>query len=267
MLAVMDDRTVGLVLRALRRRRGWRQLDVAVAAGCSQSLVSLVERGHLESVAFGMLRRVFGALEVRLSLVATWRGADLDRLLDEEHAAIVAATADRLERADWQVLIEVTYSRYGERGSIDVLGVLPSARAALVCEIKSDVPSSEATGRKLDEKRRLAASIVRERLGWEPLVVGAVLIVPESPRIRRLLAGPAAALARAFPIASRAVTSWLKHPEGPLAATWFLTLTNPRNPRRVRRPLPRPRTTPVGTPLADPNVDEDATELFPRLLR
>ena len=267
MLTAMDDRTVGLVLRALRRRRGWRQSVVATAAGCSQSLVSLVERGHLESVAFGLLRRLFGALEVRLSLVAMWRGAELERLLDEEHAAIVAATAARLERDGWHALIEVTYSRYGERGSIDVLGVLPSARAVLVCEIKSDVPSAETTGRKLDEKRRLAPSIVRERLGWEPGVVGAVLVVPESPRIRRLLAGPAVALARAFPIASRAVASWLKQPDAPLAATWFLTFTNARNPRRVRRPIRAVGRAHAPTGLVDPNLAEAAPTLFPRVLR
>jgi len=266
MPAQMDDRTIGLVLRALRRRRGWRQADVAAAARCSQSLVSLVERGHVESVAVGMLR-IFGALEVRLSLVAAWRGADLDRLLDEEHAAIAAAAAGRLERDGWQVLIEVTYSRYGERGSIDVLGVLPSARAALVCEIKSDIPSAEATGRKLDEKRRLAALIVRDRLGWEPAVIGAVLVVPESPRIRRLLAGPASTLARAFPIASRTVTSWLRHPDRPLAATWFLTSTHPRNARRVRRSIPVV-ASPVEPPgSGDLNVGGAATELYPRLLR
>ena len=88
-------------------------------------------------------------------------------------------------------MIEVTYARYGERGSIDVLATLRSARAVLVCEIKSDIPSAEATARKLDEKRRLAPFIVRERLGWEPGGVGAVLVLPESPRLRRLLAGRA----------------------------------------------------------------------------
>jgi len=267
MLARMDDRTIGLVLRAVRRRRGWRQADLAAAAGCSQSLVSLVERGHLESVAFGLLRRIFGALDVRLRLLATWRGAALDRLLDEDHAAVVAGIADRLERAGWQVLIEVTYSRYGERGSIDVLGVHAVARAVLVCEIKSDMPSAEATVRKLDEKRRLAPWIVRERLGWEPVVVGTVLVVPESPRIRRLLAGPASSVARAFPIASRAIGSWLRHPAGSLAATWFLTRTNPRNSRRVVRPL-RGRPSHVDPPRSSEPIEAEVPEgRYPRVLR
>ena len=55
----MDDRTVGLVLRALRRRRGWRQIDLAVRAGCSQAVVSQVERGQLARSTLATLRRVF----------------------------------------------------------------------------------------------------------------------------------------------------------------------------------------------------------------
>jgi transcriptional regulator with XRE-family HTH domain len=232
----MDDRTIGLLLRALRRQRRLRQLDVAARAHCSQSLVSAVERGHLAGTTLEVMRRIFGAVEARLVLEARWRGAGAERLLDRDHAAIVEAASRRLVAHGWEVLVEVTYALAGERGSIDVLGVRPDRRSALVAEIKSDIASSEATGRKLDEKRRLAPSIVQTRLGWTPAVVGAVLVLPESPRLRRVLAGPAASLARMFPAASRLVTSWLARPDRPLAATWFLSDTTVRNARRVRRP-------------------------------
>jgi predicted transcriptional regulator len=39
----VDDRRVGLVIRALRRRRGWRQVDLAAAASVSQSLIARAE--------------------------------------------------------------------------------------------------------------------------------------------------------------------------------------------------------------------------------
>jgi hypothetical protein len=203
-------------------------------AGCSQTTVSLIERGHAEATTIGMLRALFAALEARLQLTPSWRGADLDRLVDTEHAAIVSHLASRLERAGWQVLVEVTYAIGGERGSIDVLGLRPDARAVLVCEVKSDIPAAEATGRKLDEKRRLAPSIARARAGWTPAVVGAALVLPESVRLRRLLDGPAAPLAKAFPVASRAIASWLRAPSRPIAATWFLSDIAGRNARRVR---------------------------------
>jgi transcriptional regulator with XRE-family HTH domain len=241
----VDDLTIGLVLRALRRRRGWRQQDLAREAGCSQALVSNVERGHLDRLPIARIRTLFAAVEARVSLDARWRGADLDRLLDSAHAAVVARVAARLEHEGWQPVVEATYSEFGERGSIDVLGLRAAQRAALVVEAKSDVASSEEVGRKLDEKRRLAPAVVRQRFGWTPDVVGVVLVMPESPRLRRLMEGPAVPLARMFPIDARAVVAWLRKPVGPLAATWFLSGITARNIRRVRtgrgsriRPIP-----------------------------
>jgi transcriptional regulator with XRE-family HTH domain len=230
----MDDRTVGLVLRALRRRRGWRQVDLASRAGCSQGTVSAVERGHFAGTTVVTVRTLFAAVEARLQLSPLWRGAELDRLLDSEHAAVVAHLATRLERAGWEVAIEVTYSIAGERGSIDVLGLRPDVRAVLVAEVKSDIAAAEAVGRKLDEKRRLVPSVVRSRFGWTPEAIGAVLVLPESSRLRRLLAGPASALGRMFPINSRNVAAWLRDPAGPLAATWFLSDISGRSTKRVR---------------------------------
>ena len=232
----MDDRTVGLVLRALRRRRGWTQAQLAARAGCSQALVSAVERGHLGRVALERLRSLFEAVEARLRLTPSWRGAELDRLLDADHSALEQAFATRLEESSWTPLLEVTYALGSERGAIDVLGVRPALRAALIAEIKSDIPAAESVGRKLDEKRRLAPAIVKARLGWTPESVGAVLVVPESNRLRRLLDGPAASLARMFPVDARRAAAWLRDPSGPLAATWFLSDISARNAQRTRSP-------------------------------
>jgi transcriptional regulator with XRE-family HTH domain len=263
----VDDRTVGLVLRALRRRRGWRQVDLAGRAGCSQALVSTVERGHVDQVTVETLRSVFGAVDARITVEPRWRGAELDRLLDRDHAAISRVAVARLEAAGWVTLIEVTYAIRGERGSIDILAVEPARRAALVLEIKSDIGSAEATGRKLDEKRRLAPAIVRERFGWTPEVVGAVLVLPDATRLRDLLAGPAAVLARMFPIASRRVAAWLREPEGPLAATWILRNISLRNAPRVRRgPVARVRRPNVLV-RRDPSVEQVSDEPPGRILR
>lgn len=64
----MDDLRVGLVLRAVRRRLGWRQRDVAVHAGMSQKLVSLAEAGQLEQLTLRSLRAIGRVLEVRLAV-------------------------------------------------------------------------------------------------------------------------------------------------------------------------------------------------------
>lgn len=66
----MDDQRLGRAFRAVRVRRRLRQRDVATAADVSASLVSLVERGHLELVSIRKLRRVASVLEIRVDLVA-----------------------------------------------------------------------------------------------------------------------------------------------------------------------------------------------------
>jgi hypothetical protein len=194
--------------------------------------VSNVERGHIARSTLTTVRAMFEALDARLQLVPRWRGAELERLIDADHARIVKQVVRRLQILGWSPLVEVTYSEFGERGSIDVLALLPQKRAALVIEVKSDLSSEEAVARKLDEKGRLAPTIVRRRTGWSPSTLGTVLVFPESPRLRRRLAS-SASLAQMFPIASRQLAAWLRNPQGSFAATWFLSGITLRNPRRV----------------------------------
>ena len=237
----MDDRTVGLVIRALRRRRGWRQIDLAQRARVSQSTVSRIERGWFEDLSLRTIRRVFGAVEARVSLAPRWRGAELERVLDEEHAAVVAALVRNLRRLGWESLVEVTYSHYGDRGSIDVLGLLPAARAVAVIEVKTDVASTEELGRKLDEKARLTPMIVRERASWSPSLVGRIVVMPDTMRLRRLL-DRHEVLAHMFPSDGRSVRRWLREPKGSLSGIWFLSEMRARTTRaEAARSSVRPR--------------------------
>ena len=231
----MDDRTVGLVIRALRRRRDWRQADLAAKAGCSQAAISQLERGHLSSSSIGLVRAAFEALEARLVLSPRWRGAELEQLIDEEHARLVAEVMRRLEGAGWLAVAEMTYAEYGERGSIDVVGMNQLRRAVLVVEVKTDIPSEEAVARKVDEKVRLARTIVRKRFGWVPATVGCVLVMPETARLRRRLVA-SAVLRRMFPADARRVRAWLRDPAEPATFAWFVSNISHRNLRRVRRP-------------------------------
>lgn len=234
----MDDRTGGLVIRALRRRRGWRQSDLAARARVSQSTVSRAERGWLEDLTLQTIRALFAPLEARVQLVPRWKGAELERLLDEDHSVVVSDVARRLEALGWSVEIEVTYSEYGERGSIDVLGLRPGERSIVVVEVKTDVASSEAVGRKVDEKARLAPGIVAERHGWTPTSVGRLVVMPESMRLRRLVERHAV-IGRMFPVDALAIRRWLRRPAGTLAGLWFLSDTRLETARGARRPTSR----------------------------
>jgi transcriptional regulator with XRE-family HTH domain len=239
----------------LRRRREWRQLDLASASGCSQSLISLVERGHLESLSVRVIRELLGSLDAGLVLEVRWRGAALDRLLDEAHAALVAETAARLRHLGWEVQVEVTYSEFGERGSFDILAWHPVARVVLAIEVKTDLPSLEGTLRKLDEKARLAAKVGRGRFGWQAQSVGRVLVVPSTSTMRARLARHATVIETSLPLQGMAFRRWLTQPSGAASGVWFVSNTNRGGAKsvrpaheRVRRPKPGRGTTATATP-------------------
>ena len=173
-----------------------------------------------------------------MQLAPRWKGAELERLLDEDHARVVAEVARRLERLGWTVELEVTYSEYGERGSIDVLGVRPAERAIVLIEVKTDIPSSEAVGRKVDEKARLAPGIVATRHGWKAASLGRIVVMPDTSRLRRLVERHAV-IGRMFPVDALAIRRWLRRPSGAMAGLWFLSDIAPETGRETRPPVVR----------------------------
>src|SRR4051812_12842431 len=117
----VTPREVGRAFHGVRQRNRLRLVDLASRAGLSRSTASRVERGEWAGVTYGSIAAIAEALGVKLSVVASWQGAALDRVLDEGHARLVGLVAARLERRGWETHIEVSYSIFGERGSIDIL--------------------------------------------------------------------------------------------------------------------------------------------------
>jgi transcriptional regulator with XRE-family HTH domain len=239
----MEDIRVGAAIRAVRLRRGLRQLDVASLAGVSQSTVSLVERGHLGGLTIGTIRAVAKALDVWLPLEARWRGAELPRLIDERHAAVVEQVVRELAGLGWEVRLEYSFNVRGERGSVDVLAWLPSSRALLVVEVKTQIVDVQELLSTLDRKRRVVASVVAGDLKWNPAVGGCLVVLPEETRARAAIARHAAVFASALPARTVEVRQWLRDPSRAIAGLWFLRYTNASNgrrgwgaPTRVRRP-------------------------------
>jgi transcriptional regulator with XRE-family HTH domain len=218
----VDDSRIGHALRVLRQRRGLRQSEIAAAAGVAQSTISDVERGQLSGLSITSLRRIFAAVDAGFEGLVRWRGAGLDRLLDARHASLVAASVRRLTSLGWETRVETTYSIYGERGSIDVIGAREPLRAVLVEEVKSELASIEETIRKLDEKVRLVRErIGRDEFGWQPAVVGRLLVLPDSTTARRRVAMLDAVLQVAFPDRGSAVRGWMRAPSGALSGILF----------------------------------------------
>lgn len=227
----MDDQRIGRIVRALRRRLAWRQTDLAHRSRCSQKTVSRAELGHLPSLP--IIRRILAALDASLVVEVRWRAGALDRLLDEDHASLSAAVMELLSSAGWEVRVEVTYSEFGERGSIDILAFMPSAGVLLVIEIKTDMAAVEATLRKVDEKVRLAPDVARKRFGWDASTVGWLLVMPERSTLRRRVERHSSVFARAFPVRGSEIRRWLQQPAKAIAGLWFLSSS--RGTTRIQR--------------------------------
>lgn len=243
MLRPMDDVRVGRILRALRRRRGWTQKELGRRANVSQQAISLIERGHGGRLSGQTVRRIFAALDARWEPTVSWRGGDLDRLLDEEHARLVGEISRRLAHVGWDVAIEVTYSDFGDRGSVDVLAARRDLLAIVVVEVKSELVAIESTLRKLDEKVRIAReSIGRERFGFRPRLVGRLLVLPSTNVARRRVARSSDVLDVGLPDRAGRVRSWLGAPDGGLAGIQFVSDTNPGSDKHMSGGSKRVRT-------------------------
>ena len=227
----MDDVRVGSVFRAVRIRRGLRQADVAAAGGVSQTVVSTVENGDLERVSLRSIRTVAAALGISLPFAPRWRGSDLAKLLDEKHAAIVDALVRRIAALGWVVRPEHTFNVQGERGSIDVLAWHPACRAVLVIEVKTVVVDLQDLLASMDRKRRLAGPIARE-LGWNPIRVGTLLVMPEETQARHAVDRFRSVFDVAYPDRGRLVQRWLRSPDRDMRGVLFLLNFGHNGPKR-----------------------------------
>lgn len=206
------DRSLGKVVRAIRLRLGWRQLDLARRAGVSRRSISKLERQGPAGFTVHTMRQICEPLDIDLHVYGRWRGGELDRLLDAGHAALQATFKELLEAAGWVVRVEVTFSRFGERGSIDLLAFHPATGALLVVEIKAMIADLQGLLRPIDTKVRLAPGVARE-LGWKPRAVVPCLVVAEESTARRRVASHAALFSR-FARRGWAARAWLRTVDG-----------------------------------------------------
>jgi hypothetical protein len=225
-----DDDRVSRAFRELLHRSGKTMMQVSREANISLPRLRRLARADLTDIPIGTVRRAFEVFDARLRVSVYWRGADLDRILDEAHARIVEGVVAILKRYGWSTAVEVTFSEYGERGSIDVLGLHRATLCAVVAEIKASWGSLEETNRSLDVKVRLGAKLVEERFGVRPLSVSNLLVFPDDRTLRRVAARHEHTLATAYPLRSREVRSWLRSPTRRVSGLWFLS--NRSNPER-----------------------------------
>jgi transcriptional regulator with XRE-family HTH domain len=241
MRAMADLVRLGNRFRAVRRRLGLRQVDVAKRARVSAAIVSRIERGQVASITLERALRVAEALEIGLDLQATWRGGELERLVNARHARMHDLALELFETlTGWITASEVSFVVYRERGVIDILAWHEDSRTLLIIELKTELVDPQELIATMDRRRRLAHEIARTR-GWRPTHVGLWVLLADTRTNRRHVARHRRLLRGAFPANGHAMRAWLRRPTRPISALSFLPLPRDvtasrdlRSPRRVR---------------------------------
>jgi transcriptional regulator with XRE-family HTH domain len=202
---------LGVALRDSRRHAGLRQLDVALAAGISQSRVGELERGLGSGASLETWAVAAAALgEQLVAFLERAPGATPPR--DIEHLRRQASIMELAARAGWQPLPELALDPGAVRSrSVDVALVRLERREAILVEVWDWFDDVGASLRSLDSKRdALALRLANEHGGdW---TVRSVFVVRRTRRNERLLAELRPLFAARFPAS---------------AIEWIGTLSNP----------------------------------------
>jgi hypothetical protein len=215
--------TMNASLKAVRRKLSLAQTALAALADVPVRDVMAIEGGRAGDVRLDRIWSVFEAVDGRARLSTWWHGAASDRLLDERHAGLLESALRVMRNRGSETAAEVSFSKFGERGSIDILAGYRPTLALAVGEVKGSIGAMEEMHRRLDVKERHAPALGQERFGWHARIVGRLLILPEDRSIRRLVDRHAATMATVYPARGREVRAWLRQPDRPLRGLWFLS--------------------------------------------
>lgn len=243
----MNDQQVGTALRAVRLKRRWRQVDVAGRAGVDASLISRLERGHLDRLSLWSLRRIAATLDMRLEVSARWRGGELDRMINARHGELHEQVGRLLGATGWQLAPEVSFSIYGERGVVDILAWHAATASLLVIELKTAIVDVQELVGTLDRKIRLSPRIAAER-GWRAHTVSAWVVVAAGITNRRRIAAHRTMLRAAYPTDGRRMRAWLRAPSEPVRVLSMWSFVTPGHVRARISPVQRVRA-PANGPL------------------
>ena len=218
----MEAGRLSTVFRAIRIRKRWRQVDVAKAAGDSQTMVARAEDHRITGMRLEIILRIATALDIRVDFSPRWRGGELDRTLNAGHAAMHEQVAALLSAApDWTFHPEVSFAIYGERGIIDILAFHPKTGALLVIELKTELVDVQALIGSVDRYTRLAKGVAAKR-GWSARHVSCWVIISDATRNRRQVANHPGVLGAAFPADGRKMRGWLRDPNRSIRALSFV---------------------------------------------
>jgi transcriptional regulator with XRE-family HTH domain len=232
----MDDVKLGSIVRAVRIRAHRTQAAVAAATSVPRGDVSRLERGKLDDLRVGTVRRILGGLEMGVEIKPSWRGPELERLVNKAHAALQEAVLAWFgAMTGWVALPEVTYSIYGERGAIDILAWHAPTRSLLIIELKTVLVEAADLARTMDKRVRLARRIVQAQ-GWRPRTVSSWVILTDTRTNRRRVGAHRETLAQMRRLDGHGMRRWVGRPDGQVAALSFWDVPAAIVERRVGTP-------------------------------
>jgi hypothetical protein len=126
---------------------------------------------------------------------------------------------------------EVTFSVFGERGSIDVLAFHAPTGSLLVIEVKSSIHDVQGTLASIDRKVRLATGIARQR-GWRVRTVSRWLVALGDSTTRRRIASHQATFDAVLSRRTHELRRWLAAPIGATAGILFVAPSTVAGNRR-----------------------------------
>lgn len=206
----------------MRKRKGWSQRDLGSRAGVDKSVVCDIEAGRLELVRLPTIRTVGKVLGIGIEIAPRWPIADVARLLDADHAALVERVVKLFAAEGWESVVEYTFNDFGDRGSVDILGWHSGRRALALVEIKTRVADVQALHAAFDRKARVVPRLVARDRGWRSDAVGMLLVVADRHSNRDALIRHARTFATRFPSKPREARRWIRDPVGDFAGLLFL---------------------------------------------
>jgi transcriptional regulator with XRE-family HTH domain len=256
----MEAIRVGRILLAVRQDKRLRQRDLGRLAGVGQSVVSRVERGQIDAVTIGTLRKIASALELDLRVELRGRLGDVDRLVDRDHARLVELVVAQLRAEGWEVVVEYSFNHFGERGSVDVVAYHSGLRALLIVEVKTRLTDLQAFLASFGRKLRLVPDLLRAERGWDARAVGRVLVLPGTTANRSVVARHRSVFDVSFPARADAIRRWLRGPMEALAGVWFVSGSRQKATKRVlrvRKPAAPPSEASRGSARTESGAQEE----------
>jgi transcriptional regulator with XRE-family HTH domain len=256
----VDDRRFGALIRATRLHRHWRQQDLATSAGVARATVVRIELGQLDELSLRTVRRVAHALEVGVELLPRSRGAALERVAGARHSALAEYVLRQIRSINgWVVRPEVSFSIWGERGVVDLLGWHAASQTIVVVELKTAIVDVGEILGTLDRKRRLGLKIA-ESQGWAATFISVALIVAEGTTNRRRVHDHVATFRAVLPDDGRRWRGWLQQPRGEVHVLSFVSDARPGNTRSGFSTVQRVQARSSARGLHQPRTNRSASQ-------